>query len=90
MKTTTFHRVVADPDTAWDTTHAIMLGSEGDWCLYQWWGEDKTLMLDYFDREGEHVTWEGFQFGSNPLPTMFEDSEVPVGDDWIDSGLAVA
>lgn len=89
MKTASFHRVVADPDTAWDTTRAIMLGSEGDWCLYQWWGEDKTLILDYFNAEGDHVTWEGFQFGSNPLPTMTDESDA-LGDDWVDAGLVAA
>lgn len=90
MKTASFHRVVADPDTTWGTTRAIMLGAEGDWCLYHWSADDKLLLLDYFTRDGEYQTWEGFYFGSNPLPAMFEDSEVSVGDDWIDPALAVA
>jgi hypothetical protein len=90
MKTATFHRVVADPDTSWDSTRAIMLGAEGDWCLYVWSPADKLLLLDYFDHEGEYQTWEGFYFGGNPLPSMFEDSDVPVGDDWVDAGLVAA
>lgn len=90
MTTATFHRVVADPDTAWDSTRAIMLGAEGDWCLYKWSPDDKLLLLDYFTHEGDHATWEGYYFGSNPLPAMFEDSDTAIGEDWVDPGVAVA
>lgn len=89
-KTSIFHRVVPDLHSAWDQTRAVMLGAEGDWCLYVWHAMDKLLLLDYFTREGDYQTWEGYYFGSNPLPSMFENGDVPVGDDWVDAGLVAA